>query len=75
MRSHDLGPPLTPIERPRCAKCRLRMALVQIKPGPSGVDYRIFECSRCDVINTVTVADPMKSGTVNRLADNLKPPR
>jgi hypothetical protein len=51
------------------------MALVQIKPGPSGVDYRIFECSRCDVINTVTVADPMKSGTVNRLADNLKPPR
>jgi hypothetical protein len=52
------------------------MKLVQIRPGPSGFDYRTFECGKCDTADTLTVVtDPMKSASVHRLADNLKPPR
>jgi hypothetical protein len=45
------------------------MMLLQIESSPSGFDRHVFECSKCEIINTVMVAaDPMKSDSVNRLA-------
>jgi hypothetical protein len=76
MPSRDPSPPLSLIERPRCARCGTRMVLLRIAPGPSGFDYRTFECGKCDNVDTKMVfRDPMKSDAVSRLTDCLKPPR
>ena len=73
--SHSNGPPLMPIERPRCPKCTSRMNLARIMPGPKGFDLRNFECDKCDHVVMLTVAtDPMKSDAMRWLAGDLKPP-
>lgn len=75
MPSRDYSPPLSLIERPRCACCGTRMVLLRIAPGPSGFDYRTFECSKCDSLDTrMVLQDPMKSDAVSRLTECLKPP-
>lgn len=66
---------LTAIERPRCGRCHTRMALVRISPLPDGSEKRMFECEKCDFVETLTVADPLKSETVARLTTNVRPPR
>ena len=74
-KSHTFVPSLTSIERPHCSKCRNRMNLARIMPGPKGYDLRNFECGKCDHIITVAVAtDPMKSRVAGWLAGDLKPP-
>jgi transposase-like protein len=60
--SYSSSQPLTHIERPYCPRCRSRMMLARIMPGPKGFDLRNFECDKCDHVVTLTVAtDPMKS--------------
>jgi hypothetical protein len=66
--------PLTPIERPRCNRCRTRMMLARISPLPEGAEIRLFECPKCDAVETKTVADPLKSESVERLTHNVRPP-
>jgi hypothetical protein len=69
-------PSLTPIERPRCPKCDTRMSVARIMPGPKGYEYRNFECSKCDHVETRTVSvDPLKSEAAGWLAGELKPPK
>jgi hypothetical protein len=65
---------LTAIERPRCVRCETRMRLVSIAPLPDGAERRTFECEKCSSIETRTVADPLKSKTVERLTSNVRPP-
>jgi hypothetical protein len=65
---------LTPIERPRCGRCCNRMNLSSIIARPDHCEKRIFECPKCDFIETKMVADPLKSEEVTRMADNLGPP-
>jgi hypothetical protein len=75
--SHTLptGPPLSPIERPRCSHCQTRTMLAGIAPGPAGYELRTFECPKCDrAQRTLVVSDPM-SGDVRRwLFSELKSP-
>ncbi len=53
------GPSLLPIERPPCPKCRGRMMLARIQPGPTaGSDLRTFECPKCDQVLRTMVEDP-----------------
>jgi hypothetical protein len=65
---------LTPIERPRCRRCRTRMMLARIAPLSDGAEMRLFECPKCDAVETKTVADPLKSESVERLTHNVRPP-
>jgi hypothetical protein len=70
------GPPLSPIECPRCPHCQSRMTLESTAPAPPGYDLRLFECARCDRISTRLVpSDPMKTGNAMRwLGGGLKGP-
>jgi hypothetical protein len=70
----DGPPPLTAIERPRCLRCRCRMMLARISPLPDGSEKRIFECPKCDAVETTTVPDPLRSEAVERLTANIRPP-
>jgi hypothetical protein len=66
---------LSPIERPRCDRCRARMDLTSLVPRPGRAEKRTFECPKCDFIQTKVVSDPLGSEEVNRLADNIRPPK
>jgi hypothetical protein len=50
------------------------MVLARITPLPDGSEQRTFECSKCDLVETRTVADPLKSEAVERLTSNVRPP-
>lgn len=43
-------------ERPRCSRCQARMMLERVSPGPKGFERRLFECPRCDHVETSLVA-------------------
>jgi DNA-directed RNA polymerase subunit RPC12/RpoP len=64
------------IERPRCPRCNHnRMLLSKLSAGPSGFDYRTFECQKCGHVETTVVStDPMTSEACGWLAGELKPP-
>ena len=63
------------IERPRCPTCETRMMFASIAPGPSGYDFRTFECAKCDHVHTTLVVnDPMKSAVQGWLDGELRPP-
>ena len=69
-------PSLIPIERPVCTKCKGRMRLALIEPGPGGVDLRTFECGKCNHTMRVVVADALKSDRARGWADShLYPPK
>jgi hypothetical protein len=65
---------LVPIECPRCGHCGTRMILARITPQQDGSEQRLFECPKCEFVETKTVADPLKSETMNRLTKNVRPP-
>jgi hypothetical protein len=67
--------PLLAIERLHCPKCRARMTLARIAPGPTGFELRTFDCSKCDHVEKIAIAlDPAKSGDVGWLVGELQPP-
>ena len=69
-------PSLLPIERPRCPRCQSRMALSRIEPGSGGADLRTFECPKCEHIQRVVAADPLKSDNATGSRNSeLKPPQ
>jgi hypothetical protein len=65
---------LIPIKRPRCRKCQTRMNLARIMPGPKGYDYRTFECTKCDRIDTIAVCTDPMTGSAGWIHSNLNPP-
>jgi hypothetical protein len=67
---------LSALKRPRCPTCNQnRMLLSKLETGPSGFDYRTFECQKCGCVQTMAVSsDPMESGIQGWLAGELKPP-
>jgi hypothetical protein len=66
--------PLAAIEHPRCTRCSTRMALLKSEPRKDRFEKRIFECTRCHFMTTKMVVDPLKSGTISRLANCVVPP-
>jgi hypothetical protein len=69
-------PSFLPIERPRCPKCRGRLMLARIEPGPAaGSDLRTFECPNCEHVLTALIEDPMKSGNAGWQHSELRPPK
>jgi hypothetical protein len=51
------------------------MLLSKLKAGPSGFDYRTFECQKCGRIETTAVSnDPMTSEMWGWVASELRPP-
>lgn len=52
------------------------MSLASIRPGPSGLDIRRFECRACHYVHiAIAGADPMKSDAMRWLAGHdLKSP-
>jgi hypothetical protein len=67
---------ISAIERPRCPKCQQnRMLLSKLEAGPSGFDYRTFECQKCGRVETLAISsDPMTSDMRGWIAGELKPP-
>jgi hypothetical protein len=66
--------PLSPIERPRCPRCQMRMVVARVEARDNGSEKRTFECLKCKFIETKFADDPMRSAAILRLADHLKPP-
>ena len=65
---------LSPIERPRCVRCKTRMDLTGIAPRSDGTEKRTFECSKCAFIETKIASDPLKSDAIVRMTSNIRPP-
>ena len=67
---------LAALDRPRCPSCEQnRMLLSKLETGPSGFDYRTFECQKCGHVHAVSGSqDPMQSEMHGWLAGELKPP-
>jgi hypothetical protein len=75
MTDHLAAIPLLAIQRLRCPKCRTRMMLSRISPGPAGFELRTFDCAKCDHVEKIAIAsDPMKSGGVGWLVGELRTP-
>jgi hypothetical protein len=75
MTDYPAAIPLLAIQQLRCPKCRTRMKLARISPGPTGFELRTFDCSKCDHVEQIAIAsDPMKSGDVGWLVGELRPP-
>jgi tRNA(Ile2) C34 agmatinyltransferase TiaS len=66
--------PISPIERPRCPRCQLRMMLASREYLGNGAEKRTFRCAKCDLVETKIVDDPLKSSALARLADGVRPP-
>jgi transposase-like protein len=66
--------PISPIERPRCPRCQLRMKLARREYRGNGNEKRTFKCAKCDLVETKVVDDPLKSSALARLADGVRPP-
>ncbi len=64
---------LSPIERPRCVRCRTRMDLTTIAPRPDGTEKRTFECSKCAFIETKIASGPLNSDALVRMANGVRP--
>jgi hypothetical protein len=62
---------LSPIERPRCVRCRTRMDLTGIAPRLDGAEKRTFECCKCAFIETKIASDPLNSDALVRMASNI----
>ena len=68
--------PLLAIQQLRCPRCRTRMKLARISPGPRGFEIRTFDCARCDHLEQIAIAsDPMESDAVGWFCGELRPPR
>jgi hypothetical protein len=66
---------LIAIERPRCTRCQARMMLERVSAGPIGFEHRLFECPRCNHVETSVIAsDPFKSNATGWLAGELRTP-
>jgi hypothetical protein len=51
------------------------MLLFKLQAGPSGFDYRTFECQKCGRVETTAVSnDPMTTNMLGWLAGELRPP-
>jgi hypothetical protein len=75
MTDYPAAIPLLAIQRLRCAKCRTRMMLARISPGPTGFELRSFDCAKCGHVEKIVIAlDPTKSGDVGWFDDELQPP-
>jgi hypothetical protein len=76
MTDYPAAIPLLAIQQLRCPKCRTRMRLARISPGPTGFELRTFECAKCDHVEQIAIAsDPMKSGAVGWFTGELQPPK
>jgi hypothetical protein len=65
---------LSPIERPRCVRCRTRMDLTNIVSRSDRSEKRTFECPKCAYIETKIASDPLLSEQIGRLTTNIRPP-
>jgi hypothetical protein len=45
-----------------------------VQPRTDGSEKRIFECSKCKIIETKLVDDPIKSQPLFRLMEGIRPP-
>ena len=68
---------LSTAEHPLCRKCHeVPMLLSRIEAGPSGYDYRTFECQNCGRVHTMIVSDNPRGSEINGwLLGELGPPR
>jgi hypothetical protein len=68
--------PLLAIQHLRCSKCKTRMMLAHISPGPTGFELRAFDCSKCDHVEKIVIAsDSTKCGAVGWFVGELQSPK
>jgi tRNA(Ile2) C34 agmatinyltransferase TiaS len=67
---------LSPVQRPRCPKCQIRMMTAAVADGPKGLERRTFKCLKCAYTVEKTLAsDPLKSTAAGWLKSELQPPK
>jgi len=61
-------PPIAPLQRPVCPRCKASMMLVSIELERPGVDLHRFQCAVCNHVLTALAAyeDPMHSKDLGR---------
>jgi hypothetical protein len=75
MTDYPAAIPLLAIQELHCPRCRTRMMLARVSPGPTGFELRTFDCSKCDQVEKIAIAsDPAKSGDVGWLVSEVQPP-
>jgi hypothetical protein len=57
---------ISPIERPRCPRCQLRMRLARREYRGNGVEKRTFKCAKCDLVETKIVDDALQTASGRR---------
>jgi hypothetical protein len=69
---------LSPIEHPRCPRCRRRMTLTwrttadaKTRVYANHTEKRVFECAKCNSTAMVMALDPLKSGALGWLSGEL----
>ena len=77
MTDYPAAIPLFAIQQLRCPKCRARMKFVRTSPGPTGFEFRTFDCSECDHAEQIAIPldDPAKSDAVRWFTGELHPRR
>jgi hypothetical protein len=73
MSSFEYSP--SPIERPRCPRCRTRMLLARRIQISSTSEKRTFDCPKCTFIQTQISDDPLKSDALRWLSGELGRPQ
>jgi hypothetical protein len=65
---------LLAIQQLHCPKCRARMMLESISPGPTGFELRKFDCPQCDYVEKVAIAsDHMEPEDVGWFVGEVQP--
>jgi predicted Zn finger-like uncharacterized protein len=76
MTDYPAAIPLVAIAQLRCPKCRARMKVARTSLGPTGFEFRTFDCSQCDHVEQIAIPldDPIKSDAVGWFTGELRPP-
>jgi hypothetical protein len=48
--------------------------LARVSPAPERKEKRVFECPKCNFMDTVTVPDPLESKSSGWVSSELRPP-
>lgn len=63
------------IQRRQCSRCRATMKLTHRSLRDDGSEKRMFECRRCQFIETEILDDPMNAEAFAWIKGELRPPK
>lgn len=62
-------------QRRQCSRCRATMRLARRSLRDDGSEKRMFECRRCQFIETEILGEPMNAEAFAWITGELRPPK